>query len=157
MRTDLFFADNYPLCKYESELILPDTIIDGDVRFDVTGSDRQDHTVKNIRKSPRRKPETYCENSTAPELSPKKKPVQLKKNKTNVIKKKNMKKEHFCPQCSRAYSYARNLQRHLRFECDKNCKFACPYCKHKSQLLGVCHRHVRRCHKGQPVYADELY
>ena len=154
--TDLFFADNYPLCKYENELNLSDTIVDDD-KFDVTGLDYQHPAVMNVRKTRRGMPKTYCENSTDSESTPKEKTVKLHKNQTNVINRKIIKKEHLCPQCPKAYSYERSLKRHLKYECGKECKFGCPYCNQKSHLLEHIHRHVRRRHKGHSVYAVELY
>ena len=160
------------MCKYESELHLSDTIVDGDDSFDMTGRDCQDHTVMNVRKTRRRLKtrkiskanndpdtlETRCENSTASNRTPKKKkPVTLKKTQTNVVSKRNLIKDFFCPQCSNSYFHACSLGRHLKYECGKACKFGCPYCEQKSKLRECARRHIIRCHKGQPVYINELY
>ena len=167
MRTDFFFADDYLWRRYKSELILTDTIADGDDRFDMTGSDWQDRTVMNVRTTRRGliikktdensddpfMPRTHCENSTALNPISKKKSVKRKRTRT----KKNIKKQHLCPQCPRAYSYSCGLKQHLKYECGKPCKFACPYCNKKTKRLENCNRHIKYQHKGQPVYANKMY
>ena len=157
MRNDLFFADNYPLYKYESKLNLSDTIVDGDHRFDVTGTDCQVRTVMNVRKTLQGTCKTYCEDSTDPKSTPKDKQVELDKTQRNVITKQNREKKYVCPQCARAYFYIWHLRRHLEFECGKDCKFACPYCGKKTKRIDHCYTHIKNCHKDQPVYANELH
>ena len=134
MRIDLFFPDNYPWCKYESEINLSDTIVDGGDGLDITGRDFQDYADTL---------ETRCENLIAPNPTPK--------------KKSNPVKEHFCPQCSKSYSHSSSLNRHLKYECGKACKFGCPYCEAESKQREVCRRHIIRRHKGRAIYINELY
>ena len=164
MTSDLFFADNDQSWKYETEQNISHTFVDAGNRFDMTGSDSEDSTVLNVSTFRRRiitrnihehnddfdTTIAHRNNSTSKEN-----PVKVKK--ANIVSKKNTKKVHVCPQCSRTYSYVRSLQRHLKYECGKPCKFACPYCNKKIKLLGNCHRHIRYRHKGQPVHAVQLY
>ena len=138
----------------------------------MTGRYCQDHTVMNIRNTRRglktrriskanNDPdtlETRCENSTASNPTPnEKKKIELKKTQRNVVSKRNLMKEYFCPQCSNSYFHSCSLWRHVKYECGKACKFGCPYCKKKSKLREGCRRHIIRCHKGLPVYINELY
>ena len=161
MGTDIFFADTYPWCKYESELNLSDTLVDGGDRFNMAGSNwqeevtnvettlrtlRTDKTVKN-NDDPNTQI-THFQNSIGSN------PIVKKKS---VVTKKNINKQFFCPKCPRAYAYSCGLSQHLRYECGKPCKFSCPYCNKKTKLLGNCYRHIRFQHKGQPVYANQMY
>ena len=169
IRSNLLFADIYQSWRYEPELDFSHTIVDGGNRFDMTGSNWQDHTALNPSTFRRQiitrnmhkhndnsdTTRTRCKNSTTSDSTPKERPVEVER--LNVAGKKNTKEVHFCPRCSRPYSYVRNLKRHLEYECGKACKFACPYCNKKTKLLGNCHRHIRYRHKGQPVYADQMY
>ena len=170
MRSNLFFADNYQSWNYETEQHPSDTIVGGGNRFDMTGSDFQGHTMLNVSTfrwglrtrnthNDNYDPDTtrtHCENSTTSNSTSWENPAQLERTLRNIAKR-NVKKDFLCPQCPRAYSYVRSLKRHLKYECGKSCKFACPYCKKKSKLLEDCHRHIRNRHIGQPIYADQLY
>ena len=168
MRSDLFFTDTDQWWKYETEQDLPYTIVDDGNSFNVTGLDCQEQNTvldvstfrrglitRNIHKgnddsvtTKTHREYSHTSNST---------PYPVGAKGRNIVRKKNTKKDYFCPQCPRAYSYERSLKRHLKYECGKACKFACPYCQKQTKLIEDCHRHVRARHKGQPVYADELY
>ena len=164
MTSDFFFAENDQSWKYETEQKFSHTFVDAGNRFDMTGSGSEDSTVLNVRTFRRRittrnmhkrdddsnTTVTHRNNST-----PKENPVKVKK--ANIVSKKNTKKVHVCPQCSKIYSYARGLQRHLNYECGEARKFACPYCNKTSKRVDNCYRHIRYRHKGQQVYADRVY
>ena len=163
MTSDLFFADNDQSWEYETGQKFSHTIVDGGNRFDMTKSDSQNSSVLNVRTFrqqiiTRNMHEqnddcdttiTHCNNST-----PKENPVKVKK--ANIVSKKNTKKVHVCPRCSKTYSYARGLHQHLKYECGEACKFACPYCSKKFKRFDNCYRHIRYRHKGQQVYADRV-
>ena len=99
---------------------------------------------------------TNFENSTAVNPISKKNPVQVKSIHPRITKK-NIKKQYFCPQCPRAYSYLCGLNQHLKYECGKPCKFACPYCGKKIKRRENVYGHIRKYHKGRKEYAEELY
>lgn len=58
--------------------------------------------------------------------------------------------DSICPNCGKAYTYRKNMLRHLKVECDKKPSQKCPYCwfitKHKS----VVKTHINRKHKDLP-------
>ncbi|EFN84257.1 Zinc finger protein 64-like protein, isoforms 1 and 2 [Harpegnathos saltator] len=63
-----------------------------------------------------------------------------------------------CPNynCSRAFSWKRNLTRHLKYECGLQPRFKCPYCDYYSKLKGNLKKHLIRRHKNRKAYVVDL-
>ncbi|KAL1517275.1 hypothetical protein ABEB36_001061 [Hypothenemus hampei] len=52
-----------------------------------------------------------------------------------------------CDQCKRIYKYRNNLRRHLKYECNKEPAFNCPYCTYMCTRKYTLCRHVKRNHQ----------
>lgn len=80
-------------------------------------------------------------------------PVILQRRKK--ILKKRQQKNTTCPKCFKSYMYARNLRRHLKYECGLTPRFKCPYCLYCTKQSSPIYSHIRRQHYGQEVrYID---
>ncbi|XP_033231832.1 zinc finger protein 595-like [Belonocnema kinseyi] len=68
----------------------------------------------------------------------------LKKEK---IQKSEQEKKHTCEKCARSYKWKRDLNRHLKYECDVNPQFTCNFCgklfRRKSHMNG----HIVQVHQ----------
>lgn len=53
---------------------------------------------------------------------------------------------HICPRCEKAYTYKKNLSRHLRFECGILPQEKCPYCDYLTRYKHSLNVHVRTQH-----------
>ena len=85
-------------------------------------------------------------------------PINVTRAWPKVVTKKTLSKDYRCPRCpTKVYVSARNLARHMSFECGEECKFACPYCKKKIRRRESVYSHIRTYHNGKREYADELY
>ncbi|KAH1008433.1 hypothetical protein HUJ05_008987 [Dendroctonus ponderosae] len=54
--------------------------------------------------------------------------------------------EHKCLDCGRMYKHARNLDRHKKFECQREKKFHCPYCSYTGYQKVHVSAHIVRRH-----------
>lgn len=52
-----------------------------------------------------------------------------------------------CQRCGKAYNYFKNLKRHMKYECQKQPHYNCPYCSYKAFYTFLIKNHVARCHK----------
>lgn len=59
--------------------------------------------------------------------------------------------KNVCKQCGKFYSYARNLDRHLKLECGKLPRFCCSYCPYRSKHKSDTIKHVVRIHNGAKI------
>lgn len=52
-----------------------------------------------------------------------------------------------CDRCKKHYTYKRNLDRHVKYECGIMPQFQCPFCSKRSKLKTNLHKHMAICHK----------
>ena len=55
-----------------------------------------------------------------------------------------------CPNCGKAYTYRKNMMRHLTMECNKKPREKCPYCLYISKYKFNLKNHISRKHKNLP-------
>ena len=55
-------------------------------------------------------------------------------------------KAYKCGKCMKGYKYKVNLTKHIRYECDVEPKFNCPFCPYKSKQKGNLKTHVFKKH-----------
>lgn len=51
-----------------------------------------------------------------------------------------------CDQCSKSYKTKTNLNRHIRYECNKERQFVCNYCSKKFTQKSSLEYHIQRKH-----------
>lgn len=65
----------------------------------------------------------------------------------------------YCPICGRRYKNQKNLRQHLRYECQKEPQFSCPYCPYKAKLRCNLNKHKNHCFKkfieNKRMYIDQ--
>ena len=54
-----------------------------------------------------------------------------------------------CGLCGRCYVRKDSLQRHVKYECDKEPQFPCPFCSQRSKRRSHQIRHIQRQHRDQ--------
>lgn len=59
--------------------------------------------------------------------------------------------KNVCMQCGKCYTYARNLDRHLKLECGKKPKYFCKFCNYKSKHKSDTIKHIVRVHNGAKI------
>ena len=62
-----------------------------------------------------------------------------------------------CPNCPAGFSEKGSLTRHLRYECNQEPRFSCPYCDYRSKWTSRIYKHVRTHHEGLKVYCIDVY
>lgn len=60
-----------------------------------------------------------------------------------------------CQQCGKRYQHRATLLRHSRHECNKEPRFLCPYCTHRTKQRGNLYQHIRTNHPGKRVFCNE--
>ena len=60
-------------------------------------------------------------------------------------------KKYPCPNCRSAFTRKNGLVCHIRYECNQQPHFKCPYCSYVSKKSSNVQKHVRGKHPGQPV------
>ena len=80
------------------------------------------------------------------------------RSKKRIVCKSKRPGRYKCPNsgCERIYNNRDGLQKHRRYECQKDPGFMCPYCGLKMARGGNVRRHVKRVHKGHEVRIIEL-
>ncbi|KAJ8686844.1 hypothetical protein QAD02_022638 [Eretmocerus hayati] len=69
----------------------------------------------------------------------------------------NSKEKNFpCPKCPTGFSEKGSLTRHLRYECQQEPRFKCPYCNYRTKWTSSIYNHVRNKHEGQRVYCVDV-
>ncbi|XP_033207794.1 longitudinals lacking protein, isoforms A/B/D/L-like [Belonocnema kinseyi] len=63
---------------------------------------------------------------------------------------------HICVNCGKSYKWKHHLSRHLKFECNRNPRFFCPFCPFGSKRRSNVYLHIKNRHKGQKIYAVEM-
>lgn len=61
-----------------------------------------------------------------------------------------------CENCPSVFRNKYYLHRHVKFECNKDPKYKCPYCNLLSKKSSNVFRHVRRMHPDYDVYIIDM-
>lgn len=62
-----------------------------------------------------------------------------------------------CITCRKVYKMKQSLMKHLKFECQKEPMFRCPYCDHRSKLKYNLKKHVVTVHKITVSSMNDIY
>lgn len=73
-----------------------------------------------------------------------------------VKKSQQSSKKFACTKCSSTFGKKQTLQRHVKFECNMDPKYKCPYCNRLFKKSSNAYTHVRRQHSNFEVYIIDL-
>ena len=54
---------------------------------------------------------------------------------------------YVCARCNKAYRWRQGLNRHERYECGQEPRYACPHCPYRSKQHSHLTRHIAGVHK----------
>lgn len=54
---------------------------------------------------------------------------------------------HICPHCNKSYTYKKNLNRHLKYECGKQPSVKCPICSYVTRYKHSLVSHFKKQHE----------
>ncbi|XP_024874903.1 longitudinals lacking protein, isoforms A/B/D/L-like isoform X7 [Temnothorax curvispinosus] len=63
---------------------------------------------------------------------------------------------HVCKNCGKTYKQRNALWRHFKYECGKNPRFQCPYCRYRTKQRSNMSSHIKHKHVGLKIYAIDL-
>ncbi|KAL0132400.1 hypothetical protein PUN28_000283 [Cardiocondyla obscurior] len=64
--------------------------------------------------------------------------------------------DHVCKNCGKIYKRRNALWRHLKYECGKNPRFQCPYCRYRTKQRSNMSSHIKHKHVGFKIYVIDL-
>ena len=82
--------------------------------------------------------------------------IQQATNLEKVVSKVQKAGGNVCENCGRIYKQKNALWRHFKYECGKNPRFQCPYCRYRTKQRSNMYTHVKYRHIGQKIYAIDL-
>lgn len=53
-----------------------------------------------------------------------------------------------CPKCPKIFSNKCSVVQHMRYDCNRKPRFACPYCEFRSKWPFAIYKHIRKIHQG---------
>ena len=110
-----------------------------DNELSITYPDSTESDVKNVIGYP-----NVCKNEPPADGNP---PTSRKVRVTTRRGKVNKNQDSYqCSQCKRVYKWKFNLNRHLKFECNKENAFECTQCGQKFPYKQNCTQHISRTH-----------
>jgi len=63
---------------------------------------------------------------------------------------------HVCKDCGKTYKQRNALWRHFKYECGKNPRFQCPYCRYRTKQRSNMSSHIKHKHVGFKIYVIDL-
>uniref|UniRef100_A0ABD2WTV9 C2H2-type domain-containing protein n=1 Tax=Trichogramma kaykai TaxID=54128 RepID=A0ABD2WTV9_9HYME len=61
-----------------------------------------------------------------------------------------------CPKCPKRFSARSSVVQHMRYDCNRAPRFACPYCEIQSKWPFSLYKHIRNVHPGLKVYCNDM-
>ena len=61
-----------------------------------------------------------------------------------------------CPRCPKRFSARSSVVQHMRYDCNRLPRFACPYCDMRSKWPFSLYKHIRKVHAGAKVFCNDL-
>ncbi|XP_039303822.1 longitudinals lacking protein, isoforms A/B/D/L isoform X27 [Solenopsis invicta] len=63
---------------------------------------------------------------------------------------------HVCKDCGKSYKQRNALWRHFKYECGKNPRFQCPYCRYRTKQRSNMSSHIKHRHAGCRIFVIDL-
>lgn len=70
----------------------------------------------------------------------------------NMRQKGSASKMLTCNSCGKNYTYTSCLYRHIKYECEKNPRFKCPYCTYIAKRQSNVYAHIKNMHKNYEIW-----